>query len=128
MFVWGTASLEALTGIHPDLRRVADRALALSEVDFRIVEGLRSRERQLLYVSQGKSKTLNSRHLHGMAIDFVDRHGTYGKGLMQQIADAFKLASAELNIPIQWGGDWHHFKDTPHIELDRRRYPDPVEA
>jgi peptidoglycan L-alanyl-D-glutamate endopeptidase CwlK len=31
-----------------------------------------------------------------------------------------KAASAELNIPIEWGGDWKNFKDLPHFQLARR--------
>jgi peptidoglycan L-alanyl-D-glutamate endopeptidase CwlK len=26
-------------------------------------------------------------------------------------------------VPIVWGGDWRTFKDGPHFELDRRKYP-----
>lgn len=128
MFTWSARSLKALEGIHPDLRKVADRALELTTVDFVVVEGCRTREQQLLYYTAGRSKTMHSRHLHGMALDFVDIKGTYKLELMAAIAAAFKLAAAELNVPIQWGGDWHTFKDTPHIELFYKRYPDPVEA
>lgn len=128
MFTWSERSLNAMKGIHPDLRRVCDRALELSQVDFIITDGLRSKAQQLLYYTSGKSKTMHSRHLHGFAVDFVDVGATYNAATMKRIADAFKLASAELGIPIQWGGDWHSFKDTPHIELWWKKYPDPVEA
>lgn len=128
MFTWSARSLKALEGVHPDLRKVADRALELATVDFIIVEGCRTREQQLLYYTSGKSKTMHSRHLNGMAVDFVDIKGTYKYELMAAIAAAFKLAARELDIPIQWGGDWHTFKDTPHIELFYKKYPDPVEA
>ena len=39
------------------------------------------------------------------------------------IAATMKAAAAENNVPIVWGGDWVTFKDGPHFELDRRKYP-----
>src|SRR5690606_29205420 len=119
-FAFSTRSLHAMVGIHPDLRKVTYRALQLTSVDFIVVEGLRSIETQRRYVAEGKSKTYNSRHLTGRAVDFVayvNGKATYNVAAMTQVADAFKQAARELNIPIIWGGDWKTFKDTPHIEL-----------
>ena len=45
--------------------KVTRRALEISEVDFGITEGLRSRYRQKQLVATGKSQTMNSRHLYG---------------------------------------------------------------
>jgi peptidoglycan L-alanyl-D-glutamate endopeptidase CwlK len=39
------------------------------------------------------------------------------------VADAFKRAANELGVPIVWGGDWPKFRDGPHIELNRAKYP-----
>lgn len=134
MRTWSDRSLRSMNGIHPDLRRVLDRALQESPVDFVVTEGLRTLERQRELLRVGASKTLNSRHLTGHAIDlyaYVDINAD-GKitfeemanpRLMRQIADAMKLAASELTIPIVWGGDWRKFKDYPHFELDRRKYP-----
>ena len=47
-----------LIGVHPDLVRVARRALELSEVDFGISEGLRTLARQKQLVAAGASQTL----------------------------------------------------------------------
>lgn len=130
-FVWSERSLKALAGIHPDLRKVCDTALLLSEVDFIVVEGCRSREQQLLYFTSGKSKTLHSRHINGFAVDFValkDGKVTYDAGAMGQVATAFKRAADRLGVPINWGGDWKTFKDTPHVELCWKKYPDPLET
>lgn len=116
-----------MEGIHDDLKRVAYRALELSTVDFVVVEGLRSLATQRKYVAEGKSQTMNSRHLHGLALDyiaFVNGKGTYEAKAMAGVAAAFKQAGKELGIPVVWGGDWKSFKDTPHIELDRKVYPD----
>lgn len=124
-FKWSRRSLRELEGIHPDLRKVTDLALKLSPVDFIITDGLRTIEEQRAYVARGASKTMRSRHLTGHAVDFVayvDRKVTYNYKYMKQIADAFKEAAAQLSIPIDWGGDWKSFKDTPHVELNRKVY------
>lgn len=134
MRVWSKRSLKAMEGIHPDLRKVLDRALQESEVDFVVNEGLRSIERQKEMMRIGATTTMRSRHLTGHAVDlyaYVDINAD-GKitfeemanpRLMKKIADAMKLSASELNIPLVWGGDWRTFKDGPHFELDRRAYP-----
>lgn len=122
-FKWSERSLKALKGIHPDLRKVADLALELTPIDFIITEGLRTEARQRLLIKQGASKTLDSRHIQGCAIDYVDVGGSYNPERMLQISMAFKQAAKHLGIPINWGGDWKNFKDTPHIELPKKQYP-----
>ena len=118
-------SLHRLDGVHPDLRRVVMRAAEISPLEFVITEGLRSLKRQRELVEAGASRTYNSRHLSGMAIDFAPIVGgslTWKWPPFRIVASAFKQASRELGIPIAWGGDWRDFKDGPHIELDRRIY------
>ncbi len=122
-------SLKKLDGVHPDLARVVLRAAELTEVDFVVTEGLRSMKRQRELVAAGASKTLRSRHLSGHAIDFapvVNGEVTWKWPPFFVIADAFKAAARELGVAIVWGGDWTRFKDGPHIELDRKAYPQPA--
>ena len=119
-------SVTRLDGVHPDLVRVVMRAAEFSDVDFIVTEGLRTMKRQRELVAAGASKTLNSRHLTGHAIDFapvVNGEVTWKWPPFFLIADAFKRAARELGVQIQWGGDWKRFKDGPHIELDRKIYP-----
>lgn len=126
MFKFSKRSLRELEGIHPDLRKVVNMALSLTEVDFIITDGLRTIEEQREYVRRGASKTMRSRHLSGHAVDFVaydGRAATYDLKMMRKVAAAFKLAAMNLKIPIEWGGDWKSFVDTPHIELSRKVYP-----
>lgn len=120
-------SIEKLKGVHPALVLVISRALLYSPVDFRITEGLRTMERQKKLKADGKSQTLNSRHLHGCAIDFVAVPGgkvSWDLDYYRQVSDAAKKASTELNIPIVCGIDWKSLVDGPHIELNRDFYPD----
>lgn len=125
MYVLGTVSKNNLKGVHPDLVKVVEKAITLTEIDFRVTEGLRSKTRQIELVNKGASKTLNSRHITGHAVDVVALLGgsvRWDWPLYDKIAKAFKQASKELNIPIIWGGDWKNFKDGPHFELDRNVY------
>lgn len=119
-------SLRKLEGVHPDLQKVVSRAAELSDIDFVVTEGVRAMKRQRELVAAGASRTLKSRHLTGHAIDFAPIIGgevTWKWPPFHVIADAFKRAARELGVAIVWGGDWQRFKDGPHIELDRKIYP-----
>ena len=119
-------SLERLQGVHPDLVKVVLLAIQLTEVDFGITEGVRTIEKQREYFAKGASKTMNSRHLTGHAVDLAAYIGSevrWDWPLYHKLADAMKRAANSLNVPIVWGGDWRTFKDGPHFELDRKVYP-----
>ena len=125
-FRLGPASLLRLQGIHPDLVKVVERAIQLTEVDFTVLEGLRTKERQAQLLKAGATTTMNSRHLTGHAVDLgalVGGKVRWDWPLYYKIADAMKAASAELGIPIEWGGDWKKFKDGPHWQLPFKEYP-----
>ena len=118
-------SLDRLIGVHPDLVRVVKRALQISELDFTVLEGLRGILRQEELVAAGASKTMNSRHLTGHAVDL----GAYVGGtvrwdwpLYDKLAAAMKAAAKELSVPLEWGGDWVSFKDGPHFQLPWEKY------
>jgi peptidoglycan L-alanyl-D-glutamate endopeptidase CwlK len=69
---------------------------------------------------------MNSRHITGHAIDFAvikDGEVTWDFKYYQLVADHIKKVAKELNVPIMWGGDWVSFKDGPHVELNRSKYP-----
>lgn len=126
MFKLGKRSIERLQGVHPDLVRVVERAIDLTPVDFTVLEGLRSPERQQTLVASGASQTLNSRHITGHAVDlgaWVDNQVDWSWPLYTKIANAMKAAANELGIAIVCGADWKKFPDGPHFELDRKYYP-----
>lgn len=124
---FGSRSLKSMQGIHPDLRLVLDKALQDSPLDFVVIEGLRTKERQKQLVASGASKTLDSRHITGHAVDLlpigVDGKPAFDWPLYNQLGPAVKKAAADLGIELDWGGDWKSFKDGPHFELDRKAYP-----
>ncbi|MBD8890915.1 peptidoglycan-binding protein [Roseibium litorale] len=123
------SSLKRLEGVHPDLVAVVMRAVEITDQPFQVSEGLRTLARQRQLVARGASKTLNSRHLTGHAVDLVAMLGgriSWEVPLYHTISDAMKQAARELNIPLEWGGDWRSFFDGPHFQLPRSSYPQNV--
>ena len=99
-----------------------------------ILEGLRSRERQMTLVALGPSRIMNNRHLTGHAVDLgywlddgdgVPENGEicWGWPLYAQRASAVKGAAQKLGVAIIRSSYWPSFPDGPHFELDRGDYP-----
>ena len=143
-FVLSQRSKDRLKGVHPDLVSVVELAIQISPVDFSVIEGVRTLEKQREYFNAGKSMTMNSRHLAKVprhheslgavshAVDlapYLDTDGDGDKELSWSMNDFFPLAQAmksaasTLKIPIVWGGDWKTFADAPHFELSTAHYP-----
>lgn len=123
MYRLGNKSRDRLKGVHKDLVAVVERAIEISEQDFSVGEGLRSVERQRELVNSGKSKTMNSRHLTGHAVDLFPYPVSWDWAYFYPIADAMKEAARELDVDLEWGGDWDGFPDGPHFQLSWRSYP-----
>ena len=132
MKTWSARSLRSLWGIHPDLRRALDRALKDSPVDFVVIEGLRTKERQKQLVAAGASKTMNSRHITGHAVDIcplldlnsdgkIETAEMFNVPLMRRLNTHIAAAFEAENVAFEWGGDWGW--DFPHYELARSKYP-----
>ena len=118
--ILGARSLARLEGVHPDLVRVVRKAAAMSDMDFTVLEGLRTVERQKQLMANGATKTMNSRHLTGHAVDLapvIDGKVSWDWPLYHRLAKTVKAAAAAEKVHIQWGGDWRTFKDGPHWEL-----------
>ena len=125
-YLLSSRSKDRLKGVHPDLVRVVERAIGRTPVDFMVTEGLRTRDRQRALVAAGASRTMNSRHLTGHAVDlaaFVDGRVRWDWPLYPRIAEAMKAAARDLGVALIWGGDWKSLRDGPHFELDRGAYP-----
>ncbi|NJL70251.1 MAG: M15 family metallopeptidase [Candidatus Competibacteraceae bacterium] len=113
-------SWQSLQGVTPKLIAVTSLALKLSPIDFIVTEGLRTRERQTELVKQGASRTMNSKHILGRAVDVAaldNGRVSWNFALYEQIAKAFKEAAASLGVDIEWGGDWKSFRDGVHFQL-----------
>lgn len=126
MYRLGITSTLRLRSVHSDLASVVRRAIQLTVIDFTVLEGVRTLARQRELCEQGASQTMKSRHLTGHAVDLGALiYGTvrWDWPLYYKIAEAMKTAALELNIPIEWGGDWVTFKDGPHYQLPWKEYP-----
>jgi peptidoglycan L-alanyl-D-glutamate endopeptidase CwlK len=118
-----------LRGVHPDLVRVVRRCARDwkdKEAGFIVTQGLRTMEEQRLLYKKGASRTLKSRHLTGHAVDLacsIKGQVRWDWPLYVKLSKAMKAAAKAEKIPIVWGGDWVSFRDGPHYELPRNKYP-----
>lgn len=132
-FKFSRRSRENLRGVHPDLVAVAELALSRSSIDFMVIDGVRTKAEQRALVAKGASRTMNSRHLTGHAMDIVPYGDFDGDGdidgddlfnwtIIHKLAPVIKQAAHDLGVPIEWGGDWRTIKDGPHWELPWAEY------
>ena len=139
-FILSQKSLRRLEGVNPALVQVVRRAIQITPIDFIVVEGLRTKERQAYLVEKGASKTMNSRHLTGDAVDLapiVDNKVSWDWKHFYPLAEAVKQAAKELRTEVRWGGTWKNlsetefkdgkvelsktFPDGPHFEIFRSK-------
>lgn len=118
-----------LEGVHPDLVKVLVDAYAgiqLLGVDVIVTEGVRDGLRQQKLLAEGKSQTLNSRHLTGHALDIAvikDGTATWDLEYYRQVADVVKDSAKAHGIDVEWGGDWSSLVDGTHFQLSWAAYP-----
>lgn len=136
-FVLGTTSKKRLEGVDPDIVKVVERAIELTDTDFVVLEGVRNKKRQAQLLAKGSTKTMNSRHLTGDAVDIaplVDGKIPWNDIFAFVALSRFVFQAAdELGIVLQWGGDWdldgewrdESFFDGPHYQIP---WPYRVEA
>lgn len=130
-------SQDRLAGVKPELRSVVERAIQITPVDFAVLEGLRTVERQKELYAQGRTKpgkivtwTMKSKHIDGLAVDIapVKADGSIDwndKAAFLKVGKAMFMAAAELGVKIRWGYDWDMDGilqekgeyDGPHFEL-----------
>lgn len=108
------------------------KAVELSAHPFAIISGNRTQAEQDALYAKGRTKPgpivterRDSAHVGGNAFDFavLDAHGDpdFNPSLYPTVYSAFKAAADFLGIGIMWGGEWKHFKDWDHIQLDPKR-------
>ena len=119
MYKLSTKSMKELVGVHPALAFAVTEAIKLTSQDFMVLDGVRSTSEQKKLVDRGVSKTYNSFHLYGLAVDlvaYVDGKPTWEKQYYQAIADAMKYVIRLHNLPIEWGFDKWSW-DLPHWQI-----------
>ncbi len=135
MYKLSKRSLSNLEGVHPDLVSVIKRAIEISPLDFGVSEGVRTVERQKELVAQGKSTTMNSKHIprsfkdtneeYGAAVDlFVLVNGkvSWEHKEFRKVIQAVFTAAIELGVQVEAGALWRTFLDSPHIQLNMEYY------
>lgn len=128
MYKFSQRSLDNLKNVDERLVRICNELI--KRVDFTVIEGFRSLERQKELFDKGFSKIdgINKKGKHNyspsLAIDIIP----YKKGhnpfdgskesdiMFDNLAKEFKQVAKELGINITWGGDWK-FIDKPHFQL-----------
>jgi peptidoglycan LD-endopeptidase CwlK len=130
-------SSRTLSGVHPLLVAVTDRATTLSRIAFIVLEGRRSVERQAMLYASGISDTMNSRHLTGHAVDLAPwANGAVpweDTASFHVIRDAMFAAAGEFGAILRWGAEWREevhsrnkkeiIYEGPHFELAKKYYP-----
>ena len=126
MRTFSERSRSNLRGVHPDLVAVIKEALQKTKHDFIVIDGLRTKAEQRQLVKKGKSKTMNSRHLTGHAVDLLPigpKGPAFDWDLYHAIAPTIKEIALSRGVDLEWGGDWKSFPDGPHFQLSRETYP-----
>lgn len=125
-FRFSARSEQNMRMINPRLKAVCERALQLTEVDFTVIEGMRTLERQRELYAQKKTKTMESKHLSGNAVDVMPVGADWNNWRdWLPVLNAFKAAGDELGVHLRFGVTWTGnpndkpaaFLDAPHIEL-----------
>ena len=152
-YTLGTRSRAELEGVHPDLVRVVERAIEITEQDFTVFDGIRTVDEQRDLVVLGASLTMTSRHLTGHAVDLVPwiaGRPRWKWPPIYRVVEAVRIAARNLAVPVVWGCCWdadlrHEcgdpeavaeryrarrvaagrrvFMDGPHIQLPKDVYP-----
>jgi peptidoglycan LD-endopeptidase CwlK len=138
MYKFGKRSNDRLETADEKLQRVARKALSFNVMDFSIIEGHRSVERQKELYDQGKSmidgEEKKGKHNYdpSLAIDIIPYPGVINdvnvwsdKQRFCVLAGLMFAAAALEDVKLRWGGDWDgdgnnadsSFHDLPHFEI-----------
>ena len=118
---FGKRSLAALATVHPDLRRVAMRAILT--YDFTVLCGSRGRVEQERAFAAGNSFARFGQSPHNytpaLAFDAAPYPIDWNNELrFRELGKHIKAAAEAEGVSITWGGDWIGRKrDLPHYQL-----------
>ena len=120
MPTFGNASTARLVTCEEKLQQIMNEVI--KRVDCTILCGHRNQADQEAAFAGGNSKVHfpNSRHnvLPSQAVDVAPYPIDWNDlKRFHDLSDIVKQVAAEMNIEIEWGGDWEHFKDYPHYQL-----------
>ena len=120
-FVLGGNSEANLTGVHSDVVRVVRRAITITPVDFAVIEGRRTQARQDQLFAAKATKTRNSKHTTGDAVDlaaWVGGRHSWDWPLYYRLAEAMRDAAILEQVKLRWGGVWDRCLNDLHGDLE----------
>lgn len=128
MYKLSKKSMKELIGVHPILAFAVVEAIKITKQDFIVLDGLRTEQEQAKNVARGVSKTKNSYHLYGLAVDlvaYVDGKVSWEERHYVEIIKAMETVSKKYGLPIDsgyrmWGWDMPHFQITKLDGVDAR--------
>lgn len=121
-------SIRELRGVDVRLASVVLVAGARYHASFsdrrlRITDGLRTLAEQDQMVRSGRSKTYNSHHLDGRAVDFAiitGRKANWNLPLYEEVDRFMQKAALDIGLEpgdLLWGGHWTTLRDGVHWQL-----------
>lgn len=117
-------SLGNLIGVHPEIAFIPVEAIKITKMDFMVFEGVRTMKRQKYLYSTGASKTLDSYHLYGLAIDLVptpEGKKSWDESLFPPVVEAVKEVIKAHGLAVQWGYDLWKW-DLAHWQMSGFKY------
>jgi peptidoglycan L-alanyl-D-glutamate endopeptidase CwlK len=127
MPTFSAASLHKLATLDPRLQAMLRAAIAAGP-DFTIISAKRTPTEQAALVAEGKSQTLDSKHLAtpSLAVDIAPWPVDWNDTSRFYVLAGYVLGIAQAQgIALRWGGDWdgdwemrdQRFHDLGHFEL-----------
>ena len=142
-YILSQRSLNNLEGVNEILAEIVKRAIEITEQDFLVTEGLRTKEQCCINYGKGRTPAqctakgvpaeyarpneakvtqlrnpFNSRHTTGKAVDLAPYPVDWNDiTKFEAIKEAMFKAAEEMEVTLTWGGDWKSLKDYPHFEL-----------
>lgn len=113
-------SMARLKGVDTRLVAVIGAAALSCPLEFQVTEGVRSLARQQMLFDAGKSRTLQSKHLFGHAVDIhvlVNGVANWDFKNYAVVNEHVQKAAAHFGVSVKWGGNFPTFKDGPHFEI-----------
>jgi len=105
----GKRSVKKLGTVDERLQRVVRGAIKVTDQDFSVICGIRTKAEQTKLVASGASQTMKSKHLDGLAVDLMaySGGGRWELNLYDEIADAMKASAKSEGVQLRWGAAWH---------------------
>ena len=115
-------SLSHLDGVDPRLAMLVGVVSLETEYDFIVIDGLRTLAEQRVLLQRGVTRTLDSYHITGHAIDVAIWHEgkvQWVPEMYRVLAQRFKKAATAMSIDLKCGVDFKSFFDGPHFQVSR---------